>query len=276
MIGLMQGRTLPRYKGLYQAFPLNYWEAEFFIAKELGFTHIEFVVDYADYLKSPLFSKQGIEKIKEISLKSGIFVSSICADYFMAAPLHFEEFHQESLSSLETLIESAAELGAKDLVIPCVDQSSVTNKEQEERLRKSLVDVLPLAQAKGIFINLEADFAPKRFADFLSSVNSSFLKVNYDIGNSASLGFNPEEEFEFYGDKISDLHIKDRTRGGGSVLLGTGDANFPLVFSLLKKYDFKGNIVMQASRAESYQNEIPHLLKQKEFITPYVKDLRSS
>ena len=30
--GLMQGRLLPRYKNRYQAFPVGYWEAEFYMA----------------------------------------------------------------------------------------------------------------------------------------------------------------------------------------------------------------------------------------------------
>ena len=44
-IGIMQGRLLPRYKGRYQAHPVNYWQAEFYIAKEMGFDQIEFILD---------------------------------------------------------------------------------------------------------------------------------------------------------------------------------------------------------------------------------------
>ena len=55
----------------------------------------------------------------------------------------------------------------------------------------------------------------------MNSINSKNVTVNYDTGNSASLGFDPVEEFKSYGHKITDLHIKDRLLGDASVPLGT-------------------------------------------------------
>ena len=72
--------------------------------------------------------------------------------------------------------------------------------------------------------------------------------MNYDIGNSASLGFRPKEEFAAYGDKITDVHIKDRKNGGGSVPLGTGDADLNGVMSLLKLENYHGPLIMQVYR----------------------------
>ena len=43
------------------------------------------------------------------------------------------------------------------------------------------------------------------------------MTVNYDTGNSAALGYDPDEEFKSYGHKITDLHIKDRLLGTGPV-----------------------------------------------------------
>jgi sugar phosphate isomerase/epimerase len=51
-----------------------------------------------------------------------------------------------------------------------------------------------------------------------------------------------------YGDKISDIHIKDRVLGGGSVELGKGNANFISFFEVLSSIDFNGPIVMQVYR----------------------------
>ena len=36
LIGVMQGRLLPKYKGRYQAHPVGYWQDEFPKAAELG------------------------------------------------------------------------------------------------------------------------------------------------------------------------------------------------------------------------------------------------
>ena len=74
----------------------------------------------------------------------------------------------------------------------------------------------------------------------IEAIGSNNIKVNYDIGNSAALGYDPTEEFIAYGNNITDLHIKDRLLGGESVLLGSGNANFLKIFDLLLKYKYQG------------------------------------
>ena len=74
------------------------------------------------------------------------------------------------------------------------------------------------------------------------------ITVNYDIGNSAALGYNPIEELGVYGDRISDIHIKDRTLGGGPIVLGDGDADFDSFFNALSRIDYHGPFIMQAFR----------------------------
>ena len=46
MIGVMQGRLLPKYQGRYQAHPVGYWKDEFNIASTIGLSFIEFILDY--------------------------------------------------------------------------------------------------------------------------------------------------------------------------------------------------------------------------------------
>jgi hexulose-6-phosphate isomerase len=74
------------------------------------------------------------------------------------------------------------------------------------------------------------------------------LKVNYDSGNSASLGYSVVEEFAAYGDRIGSVHIKDRVRDGGTVPLGQGDADFPALFAELKRLGYANNFVLQVAR----------------------------
>ena len=78
-------------------------------------------------------------------------------------------------------------------------------------------------------LSIESDLSPKEFSTF-RMFDSKRITVNYDTGNSASLGFDVEEELEEYGDKISDIHIKDRLAEGGPVELGMGYTNFEKFF----------------------------------------------
>ena len=269
-LGIMQGRLLPKYKSRYQAHPVRYWQAEFNIAKELGLNQIEFILDYNDVEKNPLISKDGIKEIKEMINLTGVDVKSICADYFMEAPFH-SKHQKQSEKILKKLIKNVKSLNIIDIIIPCVDQSTIKNKKDINMFVESINKVLPLAEKHGIYINFETDLNPDRFKELLNKFNSKNIKVNYDIGNSASLGYSPKEEFKAYGEYISDLHIKDRVLKAGSVKLGTGNADFKTVFELLKKYKFNGNIIMQAAKANDYIDDLIMLKEQKKFITKYIK-----
>jgi hexulose-6-phosphate isomerase len=265
----MQGRLVPRYLGRYQAFPFGYWQAEFNIAKELGLTHIEFILDHDKAERNPLMTAAGIEEIKETIAATGVTVRSICADYFMVAPLHKADHKDKSREVLHTLLENSAQVGVKDVVIPCVDASSLKSDEDKKALIAALTEAAPLAVKKEIRLNLETDLGPQDFKSLMTQMPDC-VRVNYDIGNSASLGFNVLEEFEAYGQWVSDVHIKDRVLGGFSCLLGTGNAKFDDAFAMLKKYGC-ANIVMQASRAEPYLDDLVQVKKQLEFTQGFMK-----
>ncbi len=120
--GIMQGRLLPKYKNRYQAHPVGYWKDEFPIASNLGLDSIEFIFDYNDADTNPLITSSGIQEIKKIEKSSGVKVRSICADYFMEAPIHCKNTTvvDKSLNYLERLISNASSLNISDIVVPCV------------------------------------------------------------------------------------------------------------------------------------------------------------
>ena len=232
--GVMQGRLLPKHKGRYQAHPKGYWKSEFDLAAGLGVSYIEFIFDYEDAYENPLMCKSGISKIRDAVNATGVEVRSICADYFMEAPLssYDESVAKRSFRTLESLIDNASLLNVSDIVIPCVDQSSIRghNRERCRRLVQIMRAIATRAEEAGINLSLETDLPPKPFVKMLDDIDSHRVTVNYDTGNSAALGYDPVEEFAAYGDRITDIHIKDRVRGGGPVELGTGDTDFRKVF----------------------------------------------
>lgn len=250
LIGVMQGRLLPKYMGRYQAHPIGYWGDEFEIAASLNLSYIEFILDFKDASQNPLLYPGGRDEILKKVNGTGVKVSSICADYFMEAPLHHpsEIISDSSLGILKQLIENGDELGIADIVIPCVDQSSLVDIYAQNRLVKNLLSVIDKAEQHDINLALETDLAPEPFALLLDRLPSSKITVNYDTGNSASCGYNLVEEFACYGSRISDIHIKDRKLSGGSVVLGTGDADFKSFLNALNTIDYNGIFIMQAYR----------------------------
>jgi L-ribulose-5-phosphate 3-epimerase len=249
-LGVMQGRLLPKYNDRYQAHPVGYWQAEFAKSADLGLDCIEFILDFNDSEKNPLLSDSGVDEILRIAEETGVQVHGVCADYFMEAPLHHldPEVVKESQSILTRLLSHGEKLGLRDIVIPCVDQSSLADQATTDRFVDHLVPLIETAVSSEINLSLETDLPPQPFAELLARFDSSHVTVNYDTGNSASLGFDPIEELSCYGDRITDIHIKDRVCGGGSVVLGTGDAQFTTFFETLRAFNFTGPFILQAYR----------------------------
>ena len=266
-LGVMQGRLLPKYQARYQAFPVGNWQDEFKIAKNCGLDLIEFILDFNDAEENPLLKRGGSDEIASIIMSTGVSVKTICADYFMEAPLHSSDnsVAEASFEVLKRLLKTAKELKINDIVIPCVDQSSLETKEEVGRFIRQIRKIIPTIEKENINLALETDLAPKPFIKLLNKLNSKNITVNYDIGNSAALGFDSYEELMAYGNRISDIHIKDRVLGGGSVILGDGNADFEFFFVKLKEFDYHGPFIMQAFRddegVEIFKKQLNWIMK---------------
>lgn len=251
-IGIMQGRLLPKFRGRYQAHPLGYWHKEFTIAKNLGLSLIEFIFDYNDYQKNPLMSIEGRKEIISISYKSNVKVKTVCADYFMINKLidNNDKKKDHTIDVLIKLIKNCDEIGIDYIILPFVDESSLKNSNDEKFLCSIFKELETELNKYNCSISIESDLSPKKFSRFLEKLNSKKFSVNYDIGNSASNGYDIKEEFNAYGNKISVIHLKDRLFNGGPVKLGEGNANFELLFDLIYDYKFYGPIIFQTFRDE--------------------------
>lgn len=268
LFGTMQGRLLPKYQGRYQAHPVDYWQDEFSVAADLDLDCIEFILDFNDAEKNPLLRDGGAAEILAVSQKTGVRAATICADYLMEAPIHSDDSAtaNDAISVVGRLLDVGVQIGISDIVIPCVDQSAIRGDAAMDRLKRGLSGLLARAENAGINLSLETDLGPEPFHDLLAEFDSKHLTVNYDTGNSAALGFDPIEELDAYGHRITDIHIKDRVRGGGPVMLGEGDAGFDRFFTRLKPLNFTGPFIMQAYRDDE---GVAAFKQQLAWITPY-------
>ena len=262
----MQGRLLPKYNGRFQAHPLGYWQDEFPIAAEIGLGCIEFIFDFNDYQLNPLWTVDGLKEIQGISNSTDVKVYSVCADFFMECPFHSDnqDMRDLAISVARRLLGNCSELEISDIVIPCVDQSSLRSKADIEVFINQIQKIIPLAERLEVSLALETDLDPNSFMNLLVQLKSPAITVNYDTGNSTSLGFDYREELDAYGSRISDLHIKDRLRDGGSVALGTGDFD---IEGFLTRFDidkFKGPVILQCFRDDEgialFQQQLNYFL----------------
>ncbi|MBX9977173.1 MAG: sugar phosphate isomerase/epimerase [Alphaproteobacteria bacterium] len=269
-ISLMQGRLLPPFKNRFQAFPAMGWEKEFEKAKQLGLYSIEWIYEKPYEEKNPLINDFEINHLKKIINDTGIHVKSICADYYMTEHLIQKGApFEKHWGHLAWLCQQARLLDIRYIILPFVDASSLQTKEDCSVLIKSLQNFFHHNQHAGIEIHLESDLHPKDFKNVLEGVNHPMLKMNYDVGNSASLGYDPDEEFELLGSYLGSVHIKDRVLSGKTVPLGTGDAKFDVCFGWFEKLNFDGWYVLQAARGQ-IDKEMETVSSQISFVEQYL------
>ena len=273
-MGIMQGRLSPPVAGKIQAFPAETWANEFRLAREAGLDCIEWVYEKETEHANPLKDPVGIARVIELSRQSGVAVWSVCADYYMTERLVTECGipDRQNLEHLKLLIERCSRLGVRYIVLPFVDSSSLRSTAELSGLVKMLESALPICEKYGIELHLETDVEPSDLKKIFESIDSPKLKANYDIGNSASLGREPSQELTSIGSWLGSVHVKDRLLGGGTVALGSGAADFPTCFHLIRSAGYKGPFILQAARDESI-SEVELARKNKQFIEKHLEDL---
>jgi len=248
-IGFMQGRLSPIRNGRIQSFPWETWEEEFKTASRIQIKKMEWTIDSENFASNPLLTSAGKEKIKSLMSLVNLEISSVTCDYFMENP-PWKTDPGGLFRGIESILAGMSEIGAKILVIPLVDNSSLIDSKTYSQTLHFFSRVSDLLGASDLKIAFETDLGPERFADFMSEFAEDRYGVNYDIGNSASFGFNPTEEFAAIGPRVVNVHVKDRVLGGTTVPLGTGNADFPTVFRCLNEHGYVGNLIMQTARAQ--------------------------
>jgi hexulose-6-phosphate isomerase len=249
-IALMQGRLLPPEGGSIQGFPRDRWREEFALAAEARIDAIEWIYDVPGADVNPLATDTGLAEMRALSHQHGIAVVSLCADYFLERP--FVRVALDGVRDLTAhliwLIGRCRRAGITRVVLPFVDAARIDTPSDEQRTVEVLRQILPLCAATGVELHLETALAPHAFSSLLAQIPDPLCRVNYDSGNSASLGYDVASELAAYGARIGSVHIKDRVHGGGSVPLGTGDADLPALVSGLGALRYQGDYVLQVAR----------------------------
>jgi L-ribulose-5-phosphate 3-epimerase len=250
-IGFMQGRLSPLVDGKIQAFPWDAWQQEFSAAQSLGLGLMEWTLDQERLYDNPLMSTDGQERIRRLCQQFGVSIHSLTGDCFMQAP--FWKTSRKIRTDLESdflaIGRACAAVGIRMMVVPLVDNGRLETAEQENVLVDFLLELQPFLVEHQLQVIFESDFTPHELARFISQLPAESFGINYDIGNSAALGFNPAEEFAAYGARVLNVHVKDRVLGGITVPLKTGNADFDAAFAALAQQNYRGNFILQTARA---------------------------
>jgi hexulose-6-phosphate isomerase len=251
-IGFMQGRLSPQVDGRIQAFPWTHWRDEFPLASRLGFPLMEWTLDADRLYENPFMTADGRAEVRRLTDGCRVAVRSLTGDFLMQAPPFTGGTAERNLrlQTLRAVVAASAELNVGIVVWPLVDDGRLASDADADAVVGILRELAPLLRATGVRVAFESDFAPGALARFIDRFEADIAGINYDSGNSAALGFDSAEEWRAYGDRVINVHVKDRVRNGGTVPLGAGAADFRLLSAEMDRAGYRGDYILQVARAQ--------------------------
>jgi inosose dehydratase len=132
-----------------------------------------------------------------------------------AFPLSGEEGPLRGVSYVMKAIAWAAQAGA-----PCVDTTDglhqpegLSDAESMALMKKCYQQIIKVAEAHRIIVNIEPHgyftTNPDAMAEMLAFVDSPFLRMNMDTGNTFIAGRDPLQFLKRFMDRVSHVHVKD-------------------------------------------------------------------
>jgi L-ribulose-5-phosphate 3-epimerase len=189
--------------------------------------------------------------------ETGVGISSLGIGLLNRVPLattdEAEELVVECIETMAKLKEEAASLEDRELaakVSPTIvllaffGKADINGKpELIATVIEKLKRVAPLAEKHGFILGLETLLSEADHRHIMESVGSPAVKVYYDTGNSAKMGYDIYREIKSLGsENICEIHIKEN-----GDLLGKGDIDFEKVKGLLQSMEYGGWLIIEGS-----------------------------
>jgi len=182
-------------------------------AAELGYDYVEPMVHWGRELLSEAGYFHSVSmlddplRIRRTCEKAGVNVSGLSSH----APLCKPEI---SVEYLKQAVRFAAECGAPVVNTDEGAKPACTTQEEDHVLmRHVLLQVAPVAEARGVTIGLEPHQQytanPAGLHRVYSLVDSPAIGINFDMGNSYLCGHDPYQWLEQVKDQLVHVHAKD-------------------------------------------------------------------
>ena len=253
---VIQGRSIPQTDNSMQYFPSN-WKEEFPIINKLGFSGIEWIYDKKSELSNPILTKTGRMEMLRVSKKNNVNLENIVFDWFLSHPfLQKNELLQEkNVEKFQSLMQSCSDVGFRRIIFPLLDKNKINSDKEINNLIKIFdKKIIEQLDSFDIEIHFETSLSPEKEKQIMETLNHKKLKICFDMGNSASEGFDPVKVIHILDNNLGSVHVKDRKYGDSSIPLGQGGVNFLKVFQSLKQINFSGPITFQIYRNKDSDN----------------------
>lgn len=263
-IAMMQGRLSPGQEGRLQFFPRD-WEAEFLVAKEMGFAGVCWFIDHQPSLNDALALWRDAAFLGRLDVARALLpITSVDAGPFSFAVADREQ----TVTQLGQLFPAMrGRLSTNVFNLPLLEQTTLQGMDEAEYRGavEALRRVVKLAAESEMKIGLETDLPREKLRALIEEIALPTVGVCYDIGNCTSYQFPCAEDLHELRDVLLEVHLKDRPYGvPRSVRLGEGDAPIKACLEVLQRDGYQGILTMQAFRSDA--TYLDDARGQKEFI----------
>ena len=212
-----------------------------------------------------LRQKENRETIRQVVKETGVAISSLGIGLLNKVPLATtEEADQLVIECLETMVklkqeaagledrELAAKVSPRIVLLAFFNAGDINGKpELMEVVIEKLRRLAPVAEKHGLVLGLETLLNESDLRYIIKSVGSPAVKVYYDTGNSARMGYDIYREIESLGvENICEIHIKENKS-----LLGEGKIDFGKIKGLLKTIQYRGWLIIEGSKPSNRTRE---------------------
>jgi sugar phosphate isomerase/epimerase len=244
--GIVQGRLIQSPKGCLQWFPQGYWESEFCLASAVGYNYIELIAERQHNKDNPVWTDEGIRRIKALTDRNKLSLHAICNDYIID---HSLTENKSSIEQTVNLISQAKLIGIQKLILPLFEKSEI-REDNFQKYKIILKEIASAAQENNILVCLETILNGKSLLKLLDFLDHSNIKCVFDTGNRIGFEHDIYSDILLLGKQIHHVHIKDKNDQNENVLLGTGKVNFYKVFESLLHIEFGGPYTFETARGK--------------------------
>jgi len=232
-LGIIQGRLSHPREG-HQTTSIK-WKTEIEEAISLGLNHVEWIIDTDTLLSNPLL----LGEVPDILFNN---ISSVCLDNIVDKRIFEYEFFDENIIDVCKKLDN---VGFRKVTLPILEESRVEKDGDLGYLCRNLTRVCELFPNFRFFI--ECDNNSKTVNTILDSHNN--LNATYDTGNITAMNFDHDMYISEIGDKIKNVHLKDRQKNSGKSLgMFKGDTHFDSIFQKLSEVGYDGIFTLQMAR----------------------------
>jgi len=263
--GMVQGRLIKSPMNLLQWFPQPYWEADFMIAGSLGFDYIELLAEREHNPMNPIWSEEGVERLKKVVDLANLTLPVFCNDYVIDNSLIN---NKECLEQNLELIKRGSIIGCEKFLLPLFEKSEITLANAHSFV-SSIRTIADYCMTSGIELCLETLLRGEELIEVLEIIERPSISLVYDTGNRVAFDHDLAGDIRLLGKRISHMHIKDKNSKNENVILGTGLVNFKEVFDALAEIKYDGLYTFETNRGKNPARTATH---NKQFTTFFYQE----